>query len=244
MSEATPDPDGEAVEFVLGTLSRSEREAAERRLGRDAPFAASVRFWREKLASLDDAADPLAPTPELWTRIEKSIAAAGPDASGDPARVSGRLLAVQRSRSRWRNAAVAASALAASLAFVVAIDRRPAGPATAERLVAVVNRSGELPALIVHVDQAAGTVQVRSLGAETPPGHALELWSIVGNETPHSLGALGPGGGRRLIPDHDRPRLVGATIAVTVEPPGGSASGRPTGPVVYTGRLVPERGEP
>jgi anti-sigma-K factor RskA len=35
-------------------------------------------------------------------------------------------------------------------------------------------------------------------------------------------------------------RLEGATIAVTVEPKGGSPTGNPTGPVVYSGKLVPE----
>jgi anti-sigma-K factor RskA len=29
-------------------------------------------------------------------------------------------------------------------------------------------------------------------------------------------------------------------IAVSVEPPGGSPSGQPTGPVIYTGKLIAE----
>jgi anti-sigma-K factor RskA len=30
-------------------------------------------------------------------------------------------------------------------------------------------------------------------------------------------------------------------LAVTVEPPGGSPTGSATGPIVYTGKLIPER---
>ena len=35
------------------------------------------------------------------------------------------------------------------------------------------------------------------------------------------------------------PGRSGGMIAVSVEPPGGSPSGAPTGPIVYTGELVP-----
>ena len=38
----------------------------------------------------------------------------------------------------------------------------------------------------------------------------------------------------------DGATATGATFAVSVEPPGGSTTGGPTGPVVYSGKLVRE----
>ncbi|WP_128566456.1 anti-sigma factor, partial [Methylobacterium crusticola] len=137
---------------------------------------------------------------------------------------------------RWRRAALAAGALAAGLAVFIALERLP--PAGAQ-YVAVVNRGGALPALVVRVDTRAGAVQVRSLSAEAPPDRSLELWVIPKGEAPRSLGLLSAAPATRLaLPAAERARLDDAVLAVTVEPPGGSPSGAPTGPPVYSGALL------
>ena len=138
----------------------------------------------------------------------------------------------------WRGATAGVTGLAAALALYIGADRL--GGAPPPGLVAVVNRSGELPALIVRVDPRAGIVQVRELAAETPAERSLELWSILPGGAPRSLGLVAPGATRVSVPEADRARLDGATVAVSVEPRGGSPTGSPTGPVVYSGRLVSE----
>ncbi len=242
-----PDPfprDDEAAEYVLGTLSREERVAFEQTMAGDPALAVRVRFWEERLVPLADRVEPVEPSPTLWQRISSGLGAGPEDRAGTANvlawPVSADLVRIRRSRSRWRVAAGAAASLAAALALVIASGLLR-DPFPTSGLVAVVNRSGDLPALIVRVDPRAGVVQVRALGAETPAGRSLELWSIVAGGAPRSLGVVAAGPTRVAVPAEDRPRLDGATIAVTVEPQGGSPSGNPTGPIVYQGRLVTEQ---
>ena len=54
----------------------------------------------------------------------------------------------------------------------------------------MVNRGGDLPALIVRVDTREGVVRVRPLAAETPSGRSLELWYIGADRQARSLGTL------------------------------------------------------
>lgn len=237
---ALPEPtDSRAVEYVLGTLPLAEREAFARELAGDPKLAAEVRDWETRLSVLAEGVTPVHPSADLWTGISQAIGF-GPAAAGGTV-VSFELARLRRSRTIWRSLATGAAALAACLAVVLASDRLAPAPLPRAGLVAVVNRSGELPALIVRVDAGAGTVEVRALGAETPTGRSLELWSIVGSDAPYSLGTLGVGATRVSVRSADRPRLDGATLAVSIEPPGGSPTGGPTGPVVYSGKLVTER---
>ena len=244
--------DAEAAEYVIGTLPLNERLAFERDMALDASLVQVVRSWEDLLAPLSEALPTVEPSASTWQAIHTAIgvravdapdrrASAAPSTSGQVIAwpVSSELKRLRRSRGMWRAATMAVGALAASLAVFVAYDGLWPEPAQ-ERLVAVVNRSGELPALIVRVDPRAGLVHVRAVAAETPPDHSLELWSIVGTGAPRSLGLVSSGQGRRPIPAADRGHLQGATLAVSVEPPGGSKTGGPTGPVVYQGKLVPD----
>jgi anti-sigma-K factor RskA len=90
------------------------------------------------------------------------------------------------------------------------------------------------------VDTRAGLVTVRSVGAETPADHSLELWYIAAaGGTPRSLGLVDQKRRQAVLPAAARTGdLAGATLAVSVEPPGGSKTGAPTGPVIYSGKLI------
>ena len=68
----------------------------------------------------------------------------------------------------------------------------------------------------------------------------LELWSVPPQGNPSSLGLISANGATVL----KRGRLPAtllkggtAALAVSVEPPGGSPTGVPTGPVVFAGKL-------
>lgn len=242
MSDAPHPRDAEAAEYVVGTLDIAERRAFERDMAADPALARAVRAWEARLDPLADAVAPVEPGAALWPGIQRAIAGQGGAQAGGYRQPSAEvvdLAALRRSRSLWRGVAVAASALAAMLALYVATDRALPGLAR-PTLVAVVNRSGELPALLVRIDPSAGFVQVRALAAETPLNHSLELWSVRAGETPRSLGLVGAALTRAVLPSGAGRSLENATIAVSVEPRGGSATGLPTGPVVYTGRLVAE----
>ena len=73
------------------------------------------------------------------------------------------------------------------------------------------------------------------------PGKALELWAVPPNGAPRSLGLISANGSTVLKRDKLALALLDASrtaaLAVSVEPPGGSPTGAPTGPVVFAGKL-------
>ncbi|TNC15250.1 hypothetical protein FF100_06780 [Methylobacterium terricola] len=229
--ETPPDEtDLRAAEYVLGTLTAAEREAYRRERAGSPALQAAERAWEARLAPLAEAVPEMTPPPGAWEGIAARL----------PGRAAAPVIDLRPALRRWRRAALAAGGLAAGLALFIAVERLAPRPEQAQYL-AVVNRGGELPALVVRVDPGAGTVQVRALAAEAPRDRSLELWVVPASGAPRSLGVVQDAAGTRLpLPAADRALLEGASLAVTLEPPGGSPSGAPTGPAVYSGRLVRE----
>ena len=69
--------------------------------------------------------------------------------------------------------------------------------------------------------------------------HSHELWVIPADGKPRSLGILGTSKQAHMQLANALADLLqqGATIAISVEPKGGSPTGSPTGPVVASGAL-------
>ena len=234
-------PTTRAGEYVLGTLAGAECEAFRAALATDPQLQAEVREWERRLAPLAGAVPSESPSPAVWSAIESRLAA-GKAVSGDDTAAarqgpSATVLRLRRSVVLWRSVAAVAGALAAALILFIAWGRWPAAD-HGQEYVAVVNRGGDLPALIVRVDMREGVVRVRALGAEAPPGKSLELWYIGAGKAPKSLGVVENAAGPIVIPAMLREGIAGATIAVTAEPKGGSPTGGPTGPIVYSGKLI------
>ena len=84
-------------------------------------------------------------------------------------------------------------------------------------------------------------VAVRQL-ASAPPGRSHELWIIAGpGQAPRSLGVINAADAAKphSMPEHVAQALPkGAILAVSLEPAGGSPTGAPTGPVLYSGPAV------
>jgi len=223
-------PDAMAAEYVLGTLSADERAVFERSLVVDPAAQAAVLDWERRLTPLSLAVPDENPPAGLWERIARTL----PDRPGEAAN-DNRLVVLGHQVRRWRMAATGAGLVTAGLALFVALDRRQAGEA-GSRYVSVVTGDGALPALIVSIDTAAGTAQVRPVKAETPNGRSLELWYVGTDKTPKPLGLIGASARRILLPEGAK--AGEGAFAVSVEPQGGSPSGQPTGPVIYTGTLI------
>jgi len=236
----TEEQQARIAEYVLGTLPPGERAEFERELAADPALRVEVAAWERRLAGLAAQVPPVQPGPQVWAALERAIGPEAPPAPAAPAvlqlSAEARLL---RSRARWRSAALAATAMAAGLAAFLLLPRSEL-PSRPDSYVAVVNRGGDLPALIVRVDTRAGLVQVRPVRAEVPADRSLELWFVAAGAAPRSLGLIDADDRKRLaIPEALRgTALGGGTLAVSVEPAGGSPTGAPTGPVVYSGTLI------
>lgn len=218
------DVDLTAAEYVLGTLDTDERRAFLATLARDPAAVAAVTRWQQRLAPLGFVhADQPVP-PGLWLRIERTLFGQGQPANDNAGSVGG-----------WRVAAIAASLVACAtsiFAWQTHNIRAPATPAA----VAALTSGGEAPVLLVTYDAARERVRVVPVTIGERPGHSLELWLIAGASAPKSMGTLAVHAARamngvRLNPD-------GASFAVSVEPIGGSPTGAPTGPVVYSGKML------
>jgi anti-sigma-K factor RskA len=172
------------------------------------------------------------------------------------------VIKLTRRLRRWRGIAVVTAAMAAALAaLVVARDYRPdLLPAQIRptpliqvvekpvevpsqrpaQYVAVLQKDSSSPAFLLTFDLGRRTLAVRRVGAEKQPGKSYELWLIADKSSaPRSLGLIGSDEFTlRPEPSSDPVMINAATYAVSLEPEGGSPSGSPTGPVLYTGKLI------
>jgi anti-sigma-K factor RskA len=231
----TTDPgDGDvlAAEYVLGVLAPAKRREIEQRIAREPALAAEVAFWEERLVGLADAAPPVTPPPDGWSRIEAAIAAE----TAAPAQPS----SVWQSLAFWRGlAAASASLAAASIAALAYIAVAPAPPRAP--LTATLGSSAGQPSFVAAVTATGNTLVIVPAALLANDQRSYELWLIPNGETrPRSLGLVQPGQPIRLdIPSGLAGRITqDATLAVSLEPPGGSPTGQPTGPVIAAGKLT------
>ncbi|MDX1575962.1 MAG: anti-sigma factor [Kiloniellales bacterium] len=253
MKDELDDIEALAAEYVLGTLEADERRRAEDLMARDRHFSALVDDWNRRLAPLAEAIPPVAPPPEVWQRIESALrarAAPQPEslaprpAAPQAARPSGGLAGLWQQAAFWRWCSLGTAAAAAALALYVAIGPLPGPlPGAEPRYAAMLSESGAAPAWLIGLDPAAGQLEVRPLteiaADVSVEDRAFELWLIAdAEEPPRSLGLLDPAA-QTLVPLEPvfAADPAGAVLAVSLEPPGGSPTGLPTGPVVYQGAI-------
>jgi anti-sigma-K factor RskA len=106
----------------------------------------------------------------------------------------------------------------------------------------VLQKSPDSPAFVATVNLARGELTVRPVAARPQAGKSYELWIIDPKlGAPRSLGVLDASAVTRnpRLSGYDRSVVEDATYAVTIEPEGGSPDGKPSGPPVFVGKLVP-----
>jgi anti-sigma-K factor RskA len=109
------------------------------------------------------------------------------------------------------------------------------------RFVAVLERDAGTPAFLITVDINNRSLTVRRVAPTPEPGKSHELWLVSDRfPAPHSLGLVGAGEftQRTALTAYDPDTIHNATFAISLEPEGGSPTGAPTGPVLFTGRLL------
>jgi anti-sigma-K factor RskA len=229
-SIAIPPPVGELPEAVSDSIAASLAKS----------LAEPVEERSERVA-----APPVIP-PELEPKV------------GPKFERSANVVQLARRVSRWRRMTVVIGVIAALLALYIGLAQfapglvplGPRAPAVAQstaparlgaRLVAVLQQEPTAPAFLLTVDLQSRTLVVRRVSATPEAGRSYELWLISSQfPTPKSLGVVGNDEfTERPIPGNfDVATLRTASYAVSLEPSGGSPSGVPTGPVLFTGKIV------
>ena len=224
-----------AAEYALGILKGEELVEARGLAASDGDFAREVEAWNERLAPLFDEMDEEAPPEAVWLRIKAGIDG---DRGGD-------VVELKRRLGWWKGMSAAASAIAASLALVVAFDAtRPPpvveAPARADMMVASLMSSDKAMMMSAAWKPSEKRLMVMPGNMPPEPGHSHELWIIPADGKPRSLGLISGEGPHRMAVDEAMAPMFAeaATLAISVEPEGGSPGPGPTGPVIASGALA------
>ena len=222
--------DALAAQYAAGILRGAARRRFESLLSGHPALQLAVTEWQARLMPLTGVLPPAPPPARVWQSIEKALWTAAP----------ADVVPWWRRLALWRG--VSALAGVAAVALAVLLANPP--PAQAPIVVVLQSTAEGQPAQSTFVASvsADGRALVTkplmpvALGAD----HALELWSVPPEGTPRSLGLIAADGLTVLAADKLPPTLLKggtAALAVSLEPPGGSPSGQPTGPVLYAGKL-------
>lgn len=252
-SELASEFDALAAEYVVGTLDAAERVAFEARLGTSPALARAVRQWQARLAPLDAATSPVEPPAEQFDkiisrldvldRLDRLDRLDGGDHSSTVGE-GAEIIQLKRQARIWRGATISTGSIAAALALFMLFTDIPGsliGLDGGPEMVAVLESPDRKVVYVASANGKTGKVVVKRLGAGPAPGKAHELWAIGGGrDKPQSLGVIAR---RAEIPVNrigpaTAPYLGGITLAVSLEPEGGSPTGQPTGPVLFTGKFV------
>ena len=223
-----PDPellDRIAREYVVGTLRGRARVRFETVMQSNETARRCVREWEERLLPLSLGLAPVAPQSSTWRAVESRL---DRDAGGRGG-AGGTL--------RSFRFAIAAMIALAAVGLGWLLVTRPGAPAA----IAVLAPEGQ-PA-IWNVETFPDRERIKIVVAgdiPAQPGKSYELWALPEGRSPVSLG---------LMPSQNETRRLDAAqlaalaeskqVAVSLEPPGGSPIGTPTGPVLYVGTIAP-----
>ena len=229
--------DALAAQYVAGTLRGPARRRFETLMAAHPALRQAVAAWRARLMPLTGAVEPQAPPASAWAGIEQRLwPEAKPAPTAAPAAVPW-----WRALSFWRAASAFTTVAAIGLGVLLATPQPQAPP------VVVVLQAAEGAPAGASTFVASFSADGRSLVTRPVQpvalqvDRALELWAVPPQGAPRSLGLISANGLTVIRPDKLPQALLDqrntAALAVSVEPPGGSPTGAPTGPVVFAGKL-------
>lgn len=206
--------DALAAEYALGTLRNGARLRFQKRLQTEPKLAERAAKWQNLLAGLDLHLMPQVPPEAVWKKIALSL----------PAKKTSRST---RAYIGWMVAAALAALTLVSYQVIKAPEFTP---------FAVMNDARQQGLWVVSVDKALTRLRVTPLQpVSVSADNSLQLWLIPAGHQPVSLGLLNARETTQLKLA-GRNALKNAVIAVSLEPEGGSPTGQPTGPVLYSGK--------
>lgn len=221
-----------AYPYALDAVSDAERTAIEQRVTVadreiEQAFTSVVRDVHDAMGELS-ILDATEPAPELEARILAALDRARP---GDPAAAVPITRATRRPRIRWLAAAAAVVAAAGVAGGIIAQQHGsqiPSPPSASQIIADPDSHTAQAPLdnggmLMVHASPEMGAATVAF--DNTPPapeGRVYQLWVVPANGDPRSAGVMDQ------MPTDSAPMVAtytgGDTLAVTVEPAGGSSA--------------------
>jgi anti-sigma-K factor RskA len=237
---STPSDDGNSdlryAEYVLGVLDAQGRDQVEREMAQSDAAAAAVQRWRQRLLPLAQEIPAQSPPAHVWERIRGELQLAPP-----PAPRQGGRPGVWESLRFWHRFSLVTGALlaAACVAIVALILTRPAAPPIPYMASTITEGGGRVGWTATMDIAAARMIVVPAAPRGVAAGRSPELWLIPHGGSPIPVGVISA---TAPITIRLAPALLAelgptAVLAVSVEPLGGSPTGRPTGPVIGQGAI-------
>jgi len=216
------------AEYVLGVLDPDERASVERELASSEEAQRAVAFWQQRLTPMTETLPQITPSAQVWTGIRRAL---GWDTQ-----------AASQARRFWSNARawqwISLAASVVAIAFAVLLLRGPVRE-SGHLMVSTIRQNGVTDwTATVDLDRRQ-VILVPAATTTIPNGRSTQLWLIPAGQSPISVGVFAPGATNVLALNATLLARVATTaiLAVSVEPPGGSPTGQPTGPVIATGPL-------
>lgn len=221
-----PDDDFIAAEYVLGVLALEEKQSVERRIATDVSFARLVARWQQQFDGMNAEFDPVTPPSHMKALIDNRLF--GTVSEQSPPFLS--------NLAFWRAIAFAALVLAV-IGFGRDFLTSPSAPD--KQLIASMDADGSAYRTVAVYNQDRKQLKVSFVAGEFPTDRSLELWLIAGTDAPVSLGLIksAPVSEFSLNQSIAGKLRDGATLAISLEPLGGSPSDAPTGAVIAAGTV-------
>jgi anti-sigma-K factor RskA len=221
--------DALAAQYVLGTMSSRARIRFARLIGIERGVTDAVHAWEARLLPFAESMAPVSPPATVWPKI-----LAGIQRGAKPAAATASLWA---NLGLWRGLTLAGFATAMALAIVLLSP--PAAPPE-QTMVAVLAGADAKPVLIATAERSGRTLRIKAVApVDVAADRTLQLWALPTGGNPRSLGLIAPSGVVQVAltgPAETALAQIPA-LAVSLEPPGGSPTGLPTGPVLYSGPI-------
>ncbi|HEY6641967.1 anti-sigma factor [Povalibacter sp.] len=215
-----------AAQYALGTLRGSARRRFERLCEQNPLALRALHRWEERLIDLASGIAPVRPSDAVWRGVQQRIRAAS---------------AASRRGQRW---SLANLAMAATVLLAVAVSLWIFLGWQQHDLVARFTDQQQTELWRIEATSRGDELQIATTSAVTlDPDHAYELWALPeSGAAPISLGILPQRGKATLsLNATQRQALTSAAkVAISREPPSGSPTGAPTGPVLYVAAVVIE----
>lgn len=210
-----------AADYAIGLMPPTACRRFEQLLLEDSELRAELAQWQDSLISLNE---PLTeqPVPDrVWRGVTARI---------DPQTAQ---LPVTRPFWSGLRVTIAACSLVAAIALGVIYNRD-------EVRYGATLRSADAQSWM-SIEAHENYLKLKPLAlAKIEKNRSLEMWVIPSDGKPVSLGVVPPSGDGEIKLGSAQKALIGEsiTLAISLEPEGGSPTGRPTGPVLYQGVLT------
>lgn len=220
-----------AAEYVLGSLQGPARRRFEAWMMESRQVREEVWFWEARLSGLADSVPPV-PAPErVWTAINDRLwPQTDTWATPEPVRRSGWNLSWL-----WPSWSVLATAAVLVMAVLWVQTPEPTGyPGLSG---AIVQENVADPLWLVSDDVRDNRLRLRSVAAQAAEANRdYELWVVPTEGAPRSLGVITAEDRTLQIELSEELRAsldASRTLAISLEPTGGSPTGVPTGPILH-----------